>query len=175
MEKNLRLRRAFAILALIIAACIAIIPAAADTGEPQQAFPENDTIGYVPVGIIIIDPAIKAATPDYNFLILDDEGKANYLRDLKSDFDLLNASEPDKDAKYTALAARLNAIWDKYPVVSATQPGSAGYPAYGGSESTIRFAPSVTRTKLTDDENAAIRESAAIMNEVLPAREAARS
>ena len=137
----------------------------ADTTDAQQAFPGNDTAGYVPVEIIVIDPAIKAATPDYNFLVLDAEGKANYLRDLKSDFDLLNASEPDKDSKYTALAVRLKAIWDKYTVVSATEPGSAGYPTYGGSEITIRFAPSVTSVKLTDYENTAIRESAAIMNE----------
>jgi hypothetical protein len=165
MENTRKNCRAPAILALFIVACVVVFPAAADTGEMQRAFPANDTAGYVPVDIIVIDPAIKAATPDYNFLVLDAEGKANYLRDLKSDFDLLNASEPAKDAKYTALAARLNAIWDKYPIITGTEPGSAGYPAYGGSESTIRFAPSVTSTKLTDDENAAIRESAAIMKE----------
>ncbi|MFA6361914.1 hypothetical protein [Methanoregula sp.] len=165
MEKIQKLHRALAILALFIVACIAIFPAAADTGGMQQAFPENDTVGYVPVDIIVIDPAIKAATPDYNFLVLDDEGKANYLRDLGTDFDLLYAADPEKETKYAALAAKLNAIWDKYPVVSETKPGSAGYPTYGGSESTIRFVPSVTSTKLTDDENAAIRESAAIMKE----------
>lgn len=144
---------------------IMLIPPVSGAGEMQQAFPENDTIGYVPVEVIVIDPIIKAATPDYNFLVLDDEGKANYLRDLSADFDLLYAADPKKDADYAALAAKLNAIWDKYPVVSETKPGSAGYPTYGGTETTIRFAPSVTETKLTGDENAAIRESAAILNE----------
>lgn len=137
----------------------------AGTGEPQQAFPENDAVGYVPVEVIVIDPVIKAATPDYTFLVLENEGKATYLHDLKADFDLLYAADPKKDANYAALAAKLNAIWDKYPVVSETKPGSAGYPTYGGSEITLRFASSVTETKLAGDENAAIRESAAIMNE----------
>ncbi|MFA6333183.1 MAG: hypothetical protein WCX22_09535 [Methanoregula sp.] len=131
----------------------------------QRAYPENDTIGYVPVEVIVIDPTVKAAAPDYDFLVLNDEGKANYLRDLKADFDLLYASDPKKDADYSALAAKLNAIWDKYPVVSETKPGKAGCPTYGGSETTLRFAPSVTETKLTGDENAAIRESTALMSE----------
>mgnify|MGYP001229764179 CR=1 FL=1 len=154
-----------AILAFIFSVFVAVSPAAAGTGGMQRAFPENDTAGYVPVDIIIIDPVIKAATPDYNFLVLDDEGKANYLRNLAADFDLLYASDPQKETKKAALAAKLNAIWDKYPVVSETKPGSAGYPTYGGSENTIRFAPSVTETKLTVEENVAIRESSTIMNE----------
>lgn len=157
--------RFLVIPAIFILGFITFIPAVSGVGEMQQAFPENDTIGYVPVEVIVIDSIIKAATPDYNFLVLDDEGKANYLRDLSADFDLLYAADPKKDANYAALAAKLNAIWDKYPVVSESKPGSAGYPTYGGTETTIRFAPSVTETKLTGDENAAIRESAAILNE----------
>ena len=151
--------------ALIVIGLTVVPAAAAEAGEMHQAFPENDTAGYVPVDIIMIDPAIEAATPDYHFLVLDAEGKANYLRDLSADFDLLYAFDSQKETKYAALAAKLKAIWDKYPVVSETKSGSAGYPTYGGSEITIRFAPSVKETKLTDEENAAIRESAAIMSE----------
>jgi len=150
---------------LILAALLFAPAAGAGAGEAKQVFPENDTAGYVSVGIIVIDPAIKAASPDYNFLVLDGEGKANYLRDLSTDIDILSATDPQKETRKTGLAARLNAIWDKYPVVYETKPGSAGYPTYGGTETVIRFAPSVTSTKLTDDENAAIRESAAIMKE----------
>ncbi|MDD4483340.1 MAG: hypothetical protein PHD55_03095 [Methanoregula sp.] len=157
--------RVLVIPAIFTLGFITLIPAVSGAGETRQAFPENDTTGYVPVEVIVIDPTVKAATPDYNFLVLDDEGKANCLRDLNTGFDLLYAADPKKDAKYAALVAELNAIWDKYPVVSETKPGSAGYPTYGGPETTIRFAPSVTETKLTGDENAAIRESAAIMNE----------
>jgi hypothetical protein len=78
---------AFFLFAALIVIGIAIVPAAAGTGEMQQAFPENDTAGFVPVGVIVIDPTLKAATPDYDFLMLDNEGKANYLRDLGTDFD----------------------------------------------------------------------------------------
>ncbi|MFA6331390.1 MAG: hypothetical protein WCX22_00420 [Methanoregula sp.] len=155
----------FFILAILIVMSGTIVHVAAGTMDAQRVFPENDTAGYVPVDIIIIDPAIKAATPDYNLLVLDAEGKANYLRDLNADFDHLYAGDPEKETRYAALAAKLNAIWDKYPVVSETKPGSAGYPTYGGSGITLRFSPSVTSTNLTDDENAAIRDSAAIMKE----------
>jgi len=165
MEKYHDHRRAFFILTFLIMTGVAVAHAAADTGEMQRAFPENDTAGYVPVDIIVIDPAIKAATPDYNFLVLDADGKKNYLTDLGADIDILSANDPQKEIKKAGLVGKLNAIWDKYPVVSETKPGGTGYPTFGGSEITIRFAPSVTSTNLTDDENAAIRESAAIMKE----------
>ncbi len=151
---------------ILFAIAMLVIPiGAAGINEMKQAYPENDTAGYVPVDIIVIDPVIKASSPQYDFLVLDAEGKKNYLNDLSADFDLLYPTDQKKEERKAGLIARLNAIWEKYPVVSETRPGGAGYPAYGGSETTLRFAPSVTSTRLTDEENAAIRESAAIMKE----------
>lgn len=154
------------ILGLLLLVVVLVIPAAgAGTGGMERAYPENDTVGYVPVDIIVIDPVIKASSPHYDFLVLDAEGKENYLNDLSADIDLIYPTDPKKEERKAGLVARLNAIWEKYPVVSETRPGGSGYPAYGGSETTLRFAPSVTSTRLTDEENAAIRESAAIMKE----------
>jgi hypothetical protein len=57
-----------------------LIPAAsAGIDDMKRAYPENDTVGYVPVDIIVIDPVIKAASPDHIFLVLDADGKKNYL------------------------------------------------------------------------------------------------
>ncbi len=152
---------------LLFLVLVLVIPASgAGDGSMDRIDPENDTAGYVPVDIIVIDPVIKASSPHYDFLVLDTEGKKNYLSDLSADIDILYPTDPKKEERKTRLVARLNAIWQKYPVVSETRPGGAGYPAFGGSETTLRFAPSVTSTRLTDEENAAIRESAAIMNEV---------
>jgi hypothetical protein len=154
------------ILGILFVIAVLLIPAAgAGTGGMEQAYPENDTAGYVPVDMIVIDPVIKASSPHYDFLVLDAEGKENYLNDLSADIDLLYPTDPKKEERKAKLVAQLKAIWDKYPVVSETRPGGAGYPAYGGSETTLRFATSVTSTRLTDEENAAIRESAATMKE----------
>ena len=38
MEKTRKIRRALAILAFFIVACVAVFPATADTGEPQQGY-----------------------------------------------------------------------------------------------------------------------------------------
>lgn len=151
---------------LFVIAMLMIQTASAGSEEVKQVIPENDTAGFVPVDIIVIDPVIKASSPHYDFLVLDAEGKKNYLDDLSTDIDFLYPTDPKKEERKAGLVERLKAIWEKYPVVPETKPGGAGYPAYGGSETTLRFAPSVTSTRLTNDENAAIRESAAIMNEV---------
>ena len=154
------------ILGILFVIAVLLIPAAgAGTGGMEQAYPENDTAGYVPVDMIVIDPLIKTSSPHYDFLVLDGEGKENYLNDLSADIDLLYPTDPKKEERKAGLVARLKAIWEKYPVISETKPSGAGYPAYGGTETTLRFAPSLTSTRLTDGENAAIRESAAIMNE----------
>jgi len=166
MGKNCEMVKRRNVLFGLFLATMLIVPAACTgTGEMNRAFPENDTAGYVPVDIIVIDPAIKASSLHFDFLVMDAEGKKNYLTDLSADIDILYPADPKKEERKAGLVARLNRIWDKYPVVSETRPGGAGYPAYGGTETTLRFAPSVTSTRLTDEENAAIRESAAIMKE----------
>ena len=62
----------------------------------EPVCPENDTAGYVPVDIIVIDPAIKAATPHYFFLVLDTDGKKTYLENIDADIDILYATNPEK-------------------------------------------------------------------------------
>ena len=151
---------------LLLVAVLMIPVACAGDGGMVRVYPENDTAGYVPVDIIVIDPAIKAATPYFFFLVLDGDGKKTYLENMDADIDILFATDPEKEAKKAGMKAGLNAIWDKYPVVSETGPGSTGTRPTGDQRLPIRFAPSVTSTRLTDDENAAILESAAIMKEV---------
>jgi hypothetical protein len=122
-------------------------------------------LGLLLLVVVLVIPAAGAGTGGMERAYPDAEGKENYLNDLSADIDLIYPTDPKKEERKAGLVARLNAIWEKYPVVSETRPGGSGYPAYGGSETTLRFAPSVTSTRLTDEENAAIRESAAIMKE----------
>lgn len=149
-----------------IASLLLVAAGHAGTGEPVQAFPGNDTVGYSPVDIIVIDPAIKDATPDYFFLLLDDEGKETRLRDVAADIDILYPDENVREEMKARILPNLSRIWEKYPVVSVKTPGDPGYPTYGGSYVTMKFSPKLTGTiRLTPEENIAIEESAAIMNE----------
>ncbi|MCK9593548.1 MAG: hypothetical protein M0Q91_16215 [Methanoregula sp.] len=96
------------ILWMMLLAAVLMIPAmAAGTDEMKLAYPENDTVGYVPVDIIVIDPAIKSATPDHVFLVLETEGKKTYLENIDADIDILYAVNPEKEAKKAGLKARL--------------------------------------------------------------------
>ncbi|MDD5187669.1 MAG: hypothetical protein PHF57_05630 [Methanoregula sp.] len=92
---------------LFVIAMLMIPAGAAGVDEMQLAYPENDTGGYVPVDIIVIDPAIKSATPDHVFLVLDTEGKKTYLENIDADIDILYAANPEKEAKKAGLKARL--------------------------------------------------------------------
>ena len=56
-------------------------------------------------------------------------------------------------------------IWDKYPVVLKTKPGGPGYPTYGGSIVTVKFASPLQNIRLTAEENDVIKKSSNIMNE----------
>ena len=72
------------LLALLVAAMV-MVPCVSAVDEQQeqekmiQADPKTDLAGYVPVDVIIIDPLVKAATPDYYLLVLSDEGKKHLL------------------------------------------------------------------------------------------------
>ncbi|MFA5221787.1 MAG: hypothetical protein WC391_05845 [Methanoregula sp.] len=152
-------------LALLLGGILLVPPAGAGIQEAKRVFPENDTEGYLPVDVLSIDPVIKNATPDYQFLILSPEGKENRLHDLDAAFDFLYPGDPQKDARKAGLKQDMQDIWDKYPVVFETTPGGPGYPTYGGSIVTARFAPALQNIRLTGDENEVIRKSSAIMNE----------
>jgi len=92
---------------LFVIAMLMTPAGAAGIDEMQRVYPENDTVGYVPVDIIVIDPAIKSATPDHVFLVLDTEGKKTYLENIDADIDILYAANPEKEAKKAGLKARL--------------------------------------------------------------------
>lgn len=160
LQKNIRI---FILLVAIVAVLFPM--AAAGSEEPKEAFPYDDTEGYQPVDIISIDPAIKAATPHYMFLLLDSEGKETRISDVNRAIDYLYPGDSGNDLQKAELAVKMQAIWDTYPVVFETVPGGQGYPAYGGSVTTMKFAPQLQDVHLTDEENAVIRKSESLMNE----------
>ena len=126
--------------------------------------PATDMQGYVSVDVINIDQAIKDATPYYGMLVLSDEGKKNYLKDL----DTMSVT-PGSNAVITSdikteIRKNLNALWKKYPVISETRKGDAGYPSYGGTITTIKFA-SQARNKLTDQENQFLGQTESLMKD----------
>jgi hypothetical protein len=166
MTERIGLLKINRVFLLLIAIAMVLFPlAAAGIEELKEAFPDNDTEGYQPVDIVSIDPAIKAATPHYMFLLLDSEGKQTRISDVNRAIDYLYPGEPGNDAQKAEIAVKMQAIWDTYPVVSETAPGGQGYPTYGGSIITMKFAPHLQDVRLTDEENAAIQKSASLMNE----------
>lgn len=147
---------------------IALVPVPASGAGPQEAvrvFSENDTAGYLPVDVLSIDPSIKDSTPDYTFLIMSPEGKETRLNDVNLSIDVLYPGDPKNEVLKAGLGREMEEIWDKYPVVFETKPGGPGYPTYGGSIVTVRFASPVQGIRLTEEENSVIKKSALIMNE----------
>ncbi|MCK9581075.1 MAG: hypothetical protein M0Q92_11615 [Methanoregula sp.] len=117
----------------LLAITLVLAPfAGAGIGEPKQAFPENDTEGYLPVDVLSIDPAIKDATPDFHFLIMSPEGKETRLMDVSLAIDFLYPGDPGNDALKAELNAKMQDIWDTYPVVFETSPGGRGIPRMAG-------------------------------------------
>ncbi len=166
MDNNVKLLKIRSILfALLLIAMVMIPVASAGAEEAKRVFPENDTAGYVPVDVISIDPSIRDATPYDMFLILSPEGKENQLNDLDLAIDFLYPGDPQKDVLKAELRGKMKDIWDKYPVVFETKPGGIGYPTYGGSIVTVKFASPLQNIRLTDEENDVIKKSSSIMNE----------
>ena len=60
------------------------------------------------VNIIIVDPAIKNATPYQLFLVVDNEGKATWLNDINN-ADIATSEKKQAQDNMTKL-------WNKYPV-----------------------------------------------------------
>jgi hypothetical protein len=147
---------------------IALVPVPGSGAEPEEAvrvFFENDTAGYLPVDVLSIDPSIKDSTTDYTFLIMSPEGKETRLNDVNLSIDVLYPGDPQNAILKAGLGREMEEIWDKYPVVFETKPGGPGYPTYGGSLVTVRFASPVKGIRLTEKENSVIKKSASIMNE----------
>jgi hypothetical protein len=166
MNNNVNLSKIRSVLlALLLVAMVMIPVAGAGTEEAKRVFPENDTAGYVPVDVISIDPSIKDSTPNYQFLIMSSEGKENQLNDLDLAIDFLYPGDPQKDVLKADLKGKMQDIWDKYSVVFETKHGGTGYPTYGGSIVTVKFASPLQNIRLTDEENDVIRKSSSIMNE----------
>ncbi len=166
MDNNVKLSKIMSVLlALLLVAMVVIPVAGAGTEETKRVFPENDTAGYLPVDVISIDPSIKDSTPYYHFLIMSSEGKENQLNDLDLAIDFLYTGDPQKEALKAELREKMQDLWDKYPVVLKTKPGGPGYPTYGGSIVTVKFASPLQNIRLTAEENDVIQKSSTIMNE----------
>ena len=143
-------------LLVLLLAGMAIVPMVGAVEQIQKmvaADPDTDTQGFVPVDVIVIDPAIKAATPNYGMLVMNDEGKQNFLKSIKGTGSAGAPNAQITSAAITEITANLTAIWQKYPVTSVTKKGDKGYPSYGGTITTVKFAPQVGNVHLTDQEN----------------------
>ncbi len=158
------------LLALLLAA-MAVVPLVSADEEQKisnkmiQVDPATDTEGYKPVNVIVIDPAIKSATPYYYFLTLNDEGKQNCLKDL----DTLQATGDENNTvsseNILTIRKKLVEIWNTYPIVSETTKGNSGYPAYGGTITTLKFIPGLKSIALSTDENAMLEKIQDIQKE----------
>jgi len=153
-----RLKLITVLLALLLAAMVMvpIVSAAEKQKNPDgmiQVDPKTDTEGYVAVDVINIDSPIKDATPYYYLLVLSDEGKQNYLKDLDALSVIAGSKAQITTDDKTALKKDLDALWKKYSVISETSKGDLGYPSYGGTITTMKFSPSVKSTRLSDEEN----------------------
>lgn len=165
----MNIRKISAVLLALLLAAMAIVPIASALEQSVQTKmiqvdPKTDTQGFVAVDVINIDPAIKAATPYYGMLVLSDEGKQNFLKAL----DAISASA-GSGALITSdnkadIRNNVSALWKKYPVISETRKGDAGYPSYGGTVTTIKFAPQVRNTRLTDQENKFLEKTELLIN-----------
>lgn len=166
MNNNEKLQeKLFVIFALFLIALVPVPALGASTDNAVRVFPENDTAGYLPVEILSIDPSIKDSTPDYTFLIMSPEGKETRMNDVNMSIDFLYPGDLQNEVLKAGLGREMKEIWDRYPIVFETKPGGPGYPTYGGSIVTVKFASPLQNIRLTEEENEVIRKSASIMNE----------
>ncbi len=157
------------LLALLLAA-MAIVPivlAAESINQDTmvEADPITDTEGFVAVDVINIDQEIKDATPYYGMLILSDEGKKNYLNYLETISVISGSKALISSEVRNEVRKNLNTIWKNYPVIYETRKGDPGYPSYGGTITTIKFAPQARNNVLTDKENKILDETQLLIKE----------
>jgi hypothetical protein len=157
-----------ALLALLLAGAVMVPMVSADeqpsSGQMIELNPETDTQGFVAVDVINIDPAIRAATPYFGILVLSDEGKKNFLQPLEAISVTSGSNALITSDNKIEIRNRLSDIWKKYPVISETKKGDAGYPSYGGTITTITFASQVLDARLTDEENEFLRQTESVIN-----------
>src|SRR5208337_3806479 len=72
----------------------------------------------------------------------------------------------------TSMKANLTKLWKKYPVIYETKKGGSGYPTYGGTITTIRFASDVKRANLSEQENQVLKNTQIMMNETYMQKQA---
>ena len=157
-KEDMKIMKIGVIILALLLAVIAMVPIVGaseliDQDKMVEADPITDTEGFVAVDVINIDQEIKDATPYYGMLILNDEGKQNYLKDLETISVISGSKALISSEVKTEIRKNLNILWKKYPVVYETRKGDAEYPSYGGTITTIKFAPQVRNNVLTDKEN----------------------
>ena len=165
------------LLALLLAAMIMVpMVSAAETSSTSTQMvkvdPKTDTLGFVAVDVITIDPAVKNATPYYQILVLNDEGKQNLLNNIDSASSVVASDSMFTTEAKTSMKASLTNLWKKYPVIYDTKKGGSGYPTYGGTITTIRFAPAIKGPYLTDQENLVLNNTQTMMNEIYSQKQA---
>ncbi|MFA5269600.1 MAG: hypothetical protein WC379_16670 [Methanoregula sp.] len=165
----MKLRKLSVVLLALLLAAMAMVPIVSATeqttsGKMVEVNPETDTQGFVAVDVINIDPAIKTATPYFGILVLSDEGKKNFLESLDAISITSGSNTLITSDNKTEIGDKLYALWKKYPVISETKKGDAGYPSYGGTITTITFAPQVRDARLTEEENEFLMQTESVIN-----------
>ncbi|MDD1702517.1 MAG: hypothetical protein LUQ31_06020 [Methanoregula sp.] len=158
------------LLALLLAAMV-IVPMVSATEQSVtpsamvKVDPKTDTNGFVAVDVINIDPAVKNATPYYQILILNDEGKQNLLKNIDSASSAVASDSMFTTEAKSSMKANLTILWRKYPVIYETKKGGSGYPTYGGTITTIKFTSGIAGTHLTGQENKGLENTQTMMKE----------
>ena len=141
---------------LLIGMAMVPMVSAKDQSVPDQMIqvdPKTDTEGYVAMDVINIDPSIKNATPYYYLLVLNNEGKQNYLKGIDAVSVISDSNAPISPEDKAEIKKNLNSLWEKYPVISDTTKGGSGYPSYGGTIISMKFAPELKSIRLSEEEN----------------------
>jgi len=165
------------LLALLLAAMVMVpMVSAAETSSTSAQMikvdPKTDTNGFVAVDVINIDPTVKNVTPYYQILVLNDEGKQNLLNNIDSASNVVASDSMCTTEAKTSMKANLTNLWKKYPVIYETKKGGSGYPTYGGTITTIRFAPDIKGPHLTDQENLVLNNTQTMLNEAYTQKQA---
>ncbi len=145
------MKRIRTILCILLLSSLLVLPATAtDTSRPIP-IPEPSP-GELPVDRILIDDAVKQATPYYIMLVGTDDERENLLGYI----DRSPRSAEEKEA----MKESLREIWRKYPVKHETEATA------DGSVTRIAFDPVVgPNPTLTDEENARLAEITRAMAE----------
>jgi len=138
---------------LLLCCTLILSAAAADTARPIAI--QEPTAGMLPASRIVIDDAVKQATPYYVMLVGTEEEKGNLLGYI----DRSPRSAEEKEA----MKADLQGIWQKYPVEHVTETTAEG------SVTRIAFDPAAgPGVALTGAENERLAEISRAIAEAFP-------